>query len=332
MLKDVARAAGVDSSTASRILNDRPIRIRPETRATVVRLAAELGYTPSAPARGLRVGRTGAIGLLVADLANPVYATIERAAVARAEELGYAMLIGEIRRSSHHAAATSVERLVRERRIDGLVIAAARGSDELIRDLLASIPHVFAHRRLPGTHCVTLDEGHAAGLAAGLLAALGHERLGIVGGPDDVDTARRRVSGFRAACRELGLRHPIVELDEFTAHGGHAGTTRLLTRRPRPTGLFVSNLLAAVGSLAALHEAGLDVPQDASVVGYGDAAIAEFTIPPLTTVSVSYDALGRAAVEALDAVLRGERPGDLVVPSEARVIERRSTGPRPLPG
>jgi DNA-binding LacI/PurR family transcriptional regulator len=187
------------------------------------------------------------------------------------------------------------------------------------------VPHVLAHRRAARTqHSVILDDEAAAGLAVDYLAQHGHTQLGIVIGPLRIDTARRRLAGFRRKCQELGLPPPNVESREFTARGGFDGVSSILMASPRPTAIFVSNLLAGTGALAALHAHAVGVPEEMSLIAYDDDDLANYTLPKLTTIAVPYDELGRLAVDAIDGVLHGREPGNTVVTTPARVVERES--------
>jgi DNA-binding LacI/PurR family transcriptional regulator len=329
-LEDVARAAGVDRSTASRVLNRQPLRIRDEKRALIEQVAADLGYHPSSAARGLRRRQIGALGLLIPDFANPVYASIMRAAALRAEELGYAMLMGEILPSDRDSSGPVLRRLVREQRIDGLIIATAQNSDGLLAELQrVRVPHVLAHRRTPkAKHSVVLDDEGAAALAAEYLVARGHTELGVIVGPLGIDTSQRRLAGFLGRCERLGVPKPIVVSEEFTARGGFDGMASLVGTSPRPSAVFVSNLLACAGALAALHARGIRVPQEMSLISYDDDDLANYMIPPLTTIAVPYDELGRVAVETIDAVLRGDNPGNTIVTTPPRIVERQSVAAR----
>lgn len=329
-LADVARAAGVDRSTASRVLNGQPLRIRDEKRALIQQLARELGYHPSSTARGLRRQQIGALGLVIPDFANPVYATVMRSAALRAEELGYAMLMGEILSNERDSSGPVFRRLLHEQRIDGLIVATAQNSDGLLAELRrVHVPHVLAHRRTPrAQHSVVLDDEAAAGLAARYLAERGHTQLGAVVGPLNIDTSKRRLAGFTQACRKLGLPKPTVASKEFTAHGGYEGITELIATATPPTAVFVSNLMAATGALAGLHAQRFEVPADVSIISYDDDDLANYTIPSLTTIAVPYDELGRVAVETIDQVLHGGDPGNIVVRTPARIVERNSVATR----
>jgi LacI family transcriptional regulator len=321
-LRDVAERAAVDISTVSKVLNNGSITVRPETRERIEEAARDLRYRPNASARGLRLLRTGALGMLIPDLANPAYATIVHGAMRRAEELGFVMLLAEFNRAR---SVDAYRMLVQERRIDGLLIATARDTSSVEAEFEHfGVPHIFVNRASASSHSVTIDDEAAAALGTDALIKASHRKLALIAGPSDVDTARRRRLGFERACAEAGINRFRVVSRSYTGRGGYAGMRELLSRGTRPTGVFVSNLLAALGALAAVSEAGLSVPLDLSLVAYEDAELAEFAQPPLTTVAVPFDEMGSAAVEVLVAVLRGESRKSLVVPTAPLLIERSS--------
>jgi DNA-binding LacI/PurR family transcriptional regulator len=324
-LRDVAAAAGVHVSTVSKVLGDGEIVVRPDTRERILVAARELRYRPNASARSLRLKRTGALGLFLPDFTNPVYATIVRGAVRRAEELGYVMLIAEIRENVPDA----YHLLVLENRIDGLIIATARANSSLARELgNENIPHVFVNRRVRGAHrSVTVDDEAGAALAAETLHAYGHRRIAMIAGPVNTDTARRRAAGFMRACAQLNVKPTVGEGQPYTREGGFVAMESLLAGRRIPTGVFASNLLAGIGALAALRKAGLEVPDDISLITFDDES-AEYTSPPLTAVRMPLREMGEAAVEELDRVLNGEPPSDLVVDIPPALVERASLARR----
>ncbi len=328
-LKDVAGAAGVDVSTVSRVLNDSAISIRPETRQRVVDTAARLRYVPNASARALKLRRTGTIGMLLPDFSNPVYASIVRGAMAKAEELGYVVLMAEL--GNEGDGGGIYQRLVSEGRIDGLVVAATRDSGSLAAELSdAGVPHVYANRRAAHAASVTVSDEAGAAVAARALAKAGHTSLGILSGPIDIDTAQRRRRGFDEACAELALAKPIAEFGPHSASGGYAAATALLTRSRVPTAIFAANLLMGVGALAALREAGLNVPRDISVIAYNDGEIADYTAPALTTVRMPLAEMGARAVDVLIAGLNGKPTADVVIATRPKLIERKSVGRRKM--
>jgi LacI family transcriptional regulator len=325
-LKDIAAAVGVDVSTVSKVVNSGDISVRPETRQAILDAAARLQYRPHALARNLRTQRTGALGILLPDLTNPVYASTIRGAVRRAEEVGYVMLVAEV--SDDAASASIYSKLVAERRIDGFIIAVAaqRALIEAIKT--QPVPHVFVNRRATIGRSVTVDDAAAARLAARTLIEAGHTRLGFIGDSDEMDTARRRRSGFSAAARAAGLPPVIDATGPYSRRGGYDACLRLLQGKDRPTGIFASNLLVGIGALAAARRLGVRVPEDVSMVTL-DAEDANFTSPPLTAIAMPLEEMGMRSVEELHAMIQGGEPKDVVVDIEPVLIRRDSVAPPP---
>lgn len=325
-LADVALAAGVAKSTASRILNRSPdLCVRPRTRERVLETARRLEYRPHAAARGLARAETGALGVVIPNLAAPVYARIVRGAFRRALERDFVVLLAEdvTPRETDEVFA----RLIRAGRIDGLVVASARPGHPLLRSLRRhAIPHVFANRGVRGSgRSVVMDDARASEAALDHLVGLGHVRVGHVGGPRKIDPARRRADSFLRHAARLGLEAAPVEQGEFTETGGAEATRRLLTAVPDVTAVYAGSLAQAVGALHAAAELGRSVPDDVSLVSFDDMPLAGFLRPPVTTIGMPLAELGAAAVDALVDQLLGAPPRDVVVPSEPEVIVRMST-------
>src|SRR3954454_21202275 len=202
---DVARRAGVHVSTVSRVLTDSPqLNIRPETRRRIERAAADLRYRPNAVARALRSASTGALGMLVPSLRNPVYAEIIRGAFERAWERNFVVMLAEDRGGED--AERAYERLVQQGRIDGMLIAGLHPDSILpAHAAQAPVPFVFVNRRQPGGHNISMREEDAARIAVEHLLALGHTRIAHLAGPADIDTARRRLTGYLARMQEAVL-------------------------------------------------------------------------------------------------------------------------------
>ena len=327
-LEDVARESGVHVSTVSRVLNGSDsLTVRAETRERILATARRLHYRPNALARGLKLAATGALGLLVPSLRNPVYAAVIRGAFDRAWEEGFVVLLAED--TGGDRAQRAYESLVGEGRIDGLLIASARpGNPILERFAEGIVPCVFVNRRHIGSGCnASMREEDAGAAAADHLIGLGHTRLGHVAGPLVLDTANRRMVGFAAAVAAAGLEPPLVEEAGFDEPGGRKAMTELLRRHDRPTAVFVSNINQAVGAFAAARDLGRAIPADVSVVGYDDDPLADYLDAPLTTIRMPLTELGATAVAALIAQLHGEPAVDVVVGTAPQLVMRASTGP-----
>jgi LacI family transcriptional regulator len=322
-LRDVAEAAGVDTSIASRILSgDGALTVRPDTRARVLEAASRLSYRPNTAARALKTRKTMAIGMIVPELNNVAYATIAMGADERASLAGYALLV---------ATGAVRDRLdAIDGRIDGLLVGIATSETIRMGDLGGPLPTVLVNRHeLLGLPSVTVDDETGCALGTEHLLALGHRHVGHVAGPQNSDTGRRRQAGYVRALRAAGIEPPsdwIVEAS-YDEAGGELAASRLLRANPLPTALFVANIRAAIGALAAARRLGLSVPEDLSLVGFHDAQVAGYLDPPLTTVKMPLREMGSAAVESLLALLEGRLVDDVRVAMPPELVVRASTAP-----
>jgi len=328
-LADVARLARVDRSVVSRVMNNDPrLAVRAETRARVLQVVRELGYHPNAAARSLRTAQAGAIGLIIPDFANPIYAEIIKGAEAAARDSGLMLLTGSV---DHSAGAGNYLQLLASGRVDGLLVAAP--GDQLPPHLVE--PLVSAGRRLillnqKGTgqvRCILLDDEAAARLAARHLLDLGHVRIAQIAGPAGVDTAQRRRRGFARALAEGGVTppHDYVIATDYTTEGGEAAMGALLRLAEPPTAVFAANVASAIGALRAARASGKAVPGDLSLVAVHDIPLAADLRPPLTTVRMPLREMGQAGVLALTS--GRPRPLTRIVREPMELIVRETTAP-----
>jgi LacI family transcriptional regulator len=330
-LADVAEAAGVGTSIASRVLNGDPtVSIRPETRERIVLAAGRLNYRPNAFARGLKLARTMTLGMVIPNLAYPVNAEIIRGAERQAAAAGYVMLLADAEEFLQTGEA--YRRLLRERRVDGLLIASASMSEGFLEELASQpLPFVLVNRRVPHVGpSVSVDDARGMRLAVEHLVALGHRRIGHIAGPADADTARRRLTGFREGLRAARVRYSpeLVVEASFDEEGGFRAMERLLGVEPPPTAVTIWSLAAAVGALAATGP-GVAVPAALSIVAFHDAPIAAYLDPPLTTVRMPLGEMAQRSVDMLLKLIAGQRVGSTVVRTAPVLVERASTAPPP---
>ncbi|MFL1380322.1 MULTISPECIES: LacI family DNA-binding transcriptional regulator [unclassified Nocardiopsis] len=315
-LKDVARVSGVHVSTVSRAFSAAHL-VNARTRARVLAAADELGYRPNRAARALSTRRTGNLGVVVADIANPFFPPLLKAVQEQARARDHHVFIADT-----DERAEVEEEAVRSLagQVDGLILASPRMTDRRVRELAAEVPLVVVNRRMRGLPCVLMDVGEGVGLALDRLADLGHRDIALVSGPAASWTGRRAALAAQAVGRERGVRvhrvgpHPPTEAGGAAAFDAVAGLGA--------TAALAHNDLMALGLLAAARERGVPVPERLSVVGVDDTLAARHTRPALTTVAMPADAAGRAAV---DLLLRGADPE--VVTLGTRLVERDSTGP-----
>lgn len=346
-LRDVAERAGVSVATASRVLSG-SAAVRPKTRERVEQAARQLLYV--APGRS---EATGAIGLLVPEFGNPVFAALSQEMETKATDAGLATIIC----NTGGSATREVDyvHMLLERRVDGMVficaeVTDARGDHTHYRQLLelgARLVFVNgASEQLPVT-AVGVDERYSGRLATEHLLSLGHRRIGFAGGQEWALPAREKLLGRADALRAVGL-DPDCDLTytEFTVEGGRAALRQLHTGNgDGPTGIVCSNDLMAIGVMMEAAEVGLRVPDDLSVVGFDGIDAAGWTQPPLTTVVQPIDKIAATTIDALrsliddqtltlpDFVFRPElRVGGTTVPpaqSPARARRTSSMSPNP---
>jgi LacI family transcriptional regulator, galactose operon repressor len=328
----VARLANVDTSTVSRVLRDDPVvRVRPATRERIIAAAAKLGYVPNVNARSLVLRRTMTLGLIIPSAANVVYDQIIKGAESAARAAGYVLLLTES--SDFGEIGTAYRELVLGGRVDGLLIGSGNLNDSLPDVVFEHSGNcVVLNRLIRGPiPSVIEDDERGMGTAVEHLAQLGHTRIACLAGPPDVDTATRRLAGFKAAMRALGLpvARGYVQRAPFNEAGGFEAMTALLNLPTAPTAVAVSSLPAAIGALAACHELDVDIPADVSVIAFHDAKIAEFLSPPLATILMPLFELGEAATQLLVRVINGKdfTPLQRVQTPEPRVIARKSLAP-----
>lgn len=308
-LADVAKAAGVDQSTVSRVLRDSPgTKVTPETRERIRHFAAELGYVPNATARSLAVRSTSTIALLIPNVSGFIYADIIRGASDAARELGYVLVVADASELGH--ASDAIRRLALEGRVDGLLLASGIVTDEAVQSLVGETNNIVVLNRQIGGRSPRIIEDDEMGMYCGVLELIenGHTRIGFLAGPPDVDTSRRRIKGYRRAMAEAGLpvSAGLIVHAGFDESDGYRGMQALLERKPQPTAVAAASVAAAVGAMAAARDAGLDIPKDISMVAFHDAPLANYLFPPLTTVAMPLKELGRQAMLMLHGRLIGE--------------------------
>jgi LacI family transcriptional regulator len=329
-LRDVAAAARVHVATASRALDAETAHpVSPQTRARVQQVAEELGYRHHMMARGLRRGFSSTVGVVVADLGNPYTAPVLRGIQASLEQVDHMALVAESRDDSQ-ALERAVDHLL-ARQVDGLILLAARAGDlDSIVGWTARVPVVLAVRSLPGSGvpAVTHDDLGGGRLAAEHLAELGHRRVVQLPGPLDVQTFIDRQEGFAEAAARLGLKAwSVAPASRPVFDEGRRLMQLVLAELGGTTGVFAHNDPMAMGAVRAVRDAGLGCPADVSVVGYNDVPMADCFDPPLTTVRLDGDEIGRRAGTAVLAAIRGLEVPTSSPPIPAELVVRSSTAP-----
>jgi LacI family transcriptional regulator len=327
-LREVAARAGVSPITVSRALNNTGY-VSQDVRERVFRAAEELGYIPNAVASSLRSSKTQLLALL-AGVTNPFWASVARGIEEVATEAGYGVLLCNTD-DDPAKEVRYIDQLAR-RRIDGLIIAATKGSASVLQRLGRHQPFVLIDRMVEGVEADTVrgDNSGAAYRMTQHLLSTGFSRIGVISGSHNVSTAEERVAGYRAAMAEAGVpvQEDMILCGQYTESWGYQATHELMTRPTPPDALFAANNFIALGVLEALHTLGLNVPQDVAVVCFDDTT----NLPSarfLTTASQPAEQMGRMAASLLlDRLAEpGRAPRDLVLPIE--LVVRSSCGCAP---
>lgn len=327
-IQDVARAAGVHASTVSRVLNPRTRGLVSVAVAERIEsLARKLGYSADPAASGLRTRRSGTIGVLIPDIANPVFPLILRGIEAALAEAGYTAIIANTDNDAARARA-ALERLA-ARRIDGAIIATATRRDALLeRCRSLGLPTVLVNRAAGGgkVSAVINDDRAGIALAVGHMLALGHRAIGHVAGPGNMSTGHSRRAGFVAALKAQGLGPPpIAAADSYAIAAGERACAQLLDTGARISAIVAANDLLALGCYDELKRRGLACPRDVSVTGFNDMAFADRFDPALTSVRIPHRLMGAEAARLLLAQIASPRFPRQVIRLAPELVVRGST-------
>lgn len=320
----VACASGVSPATVSRILNGTAV-VSQEKREAVDRAIAELGFVPNPIARGLAGGRTLSVGVVTQAIDSPFYGVALRGIEEELSPAGYSALF-----VSGHWQAEEERRCIdvlRSRRVDGMIILTGRLSDDSLRRLAQEMPVVITGRTLsaPGLYALDFNNFEGARLATEHLLSLGHRQIAFISGDPIHPDARERLRGYRAALKAAGVRYQpaLVLPGKYHEDSGRLAVEQLIDRGNPFSAIFTANDQMAFGAAMALHQRGLRVPEDVSLVGLDDLAGAAHFIPPLTTIHQAAHELGRLAAVCLLQLLAGQTPTATL--PEPRLMLRQST-------
>jgi LacI family transcriptional regulator len=321
-IADVAAQAGVSKATVSRVFS-RPEAVRPETRERVLATARELSFQPSRIARSLARGRTGSIGLVVPDVANPYFGPVIKAVQREARRQDLTVFTAdsdEFDADEFRLSSTLAQQA------DGLILFSPRMPDEAVLELCERVPVVVINRDIPGVPAVIISSDEGMDQAVEHLSALGHRRIAYISGPSGTFSNRARSAAVHAAAGKFAV--DLVELgpfEPFFRSGVRAGDLLIASGA---TGAIAYNDLLALGVIELLTDRGLKVGSDISVVGFDDIWLAPMTRPPLTTVHAPAAAAAATALRWLIELI--DDPGH-AAQRHARLtcelIVRSSTGP-----
>jgi LacI family transcriptional regulator len=315
-IRSVAKLAGVAPSTVSHYLN-RTAPLSPATAKNVEEAIAALNYRVNLGARSLRLRKTNSIGVVIPNITSPYFGEIAAVMENKLWEHGFQTLLCISERSPERELS-QVANLV-GRQVDGILLVYCSQKSR-VADTLGNIPVpiVFVDRQVPDQYSICTDNVLGGRLAARHLATLGHRAIGVLCGEPSVQNVAERIRGFELELQKFGLEIP----DAYKVTGRQdlqlgLRITDLLQLDPRPTAIFATNDIVAIGAWRKLVESGFRIPRDISIMGFDDIEISRFLVPPLTTVAQPYREIGAQAVELLVSLLQS---GDAKKPVEKNVI------------
>jgi DNA-binding LacI/PurR family transcriptional regulator len=324
---DVAQAAGVSIATVSKVINETG-RISDKTRKHVFSVMEQLNYQPSMVASALTGKSTYTIGLTLPDLANPFFAEIARSVEDRGHEYGFSVFIC----STDNDPDKEVKylSLLTQKRVDGIISATRIQNDQFLRKLIQqNIPIALITGEMPtlAVDTVMVDDNLGGFQAGNHLVELGHERIAILVEDMDNMSNRERIRGCKQAIANAGIHfeEQLITTGGFTVESGQTAMKQLLLLENRPTAVFACNDLLAIGAIRAAREAGMQLPDDLSVVGFDNTILATLIDPPLTTIAQPIQEIGRRAVDLLVQEIKGEKVHKQRVVLMPELLLRKST-------
>ena len=314
-MKDVAQEAGVSIGTVSGVLNGKKT-IKPQNYQKVMDAVQKLDYRPNMLARSLRTNITGSIGLIIPDITNPYYPELARGVEDAARKANVTLFLcnsdRDVDKEWGYAQALA------QKQVDGIIIAKPHISREQL-DMLARTCKIVlvdgTEEQLREFDLVNVDNRSGAASAIDLLLSYGHRDIAFVGGILESQSMQDRLDAYRAVLEQNGIpyRPEWVRECSYNWHSGRAAALELLTAPgPHPTAFFVGNDIMALGVVRGIHDCGLRVPEDVSVCGFDDIAMAELAFPALTTVRQPKYEVGYESAQLLLGRIYGEQQGDIV--------------------
>lgn len=323
-LADVAAACGLSPSTVSRALSH-PHQVNAATRERVRRMARNMGYEPNRIARSLSVGRTGMLGLIVPDIANPFFPPLIKRVQARAAAKSNAVMLADT--DERPADELPLAQAMRKQ-VDGLIVVSPRTAQARLAEFLKLGPIVFVNRQVPDAPSVTIESANGINDAVEHLTALGHRHICYLNGPRRSWSNEQRREAIVAACKARDVR--LTQFGPFEAQVQEGVRAADLVLAADASAVLAYDDLIALGVMARIAERGLRVGHDISIIGIDDSPMSGVMYPTLTSIHVPNAEAGTLAVDLLLDALDGTDPAEPgTTELETRLVIRGSTGPPP---
>ena len=327
-IEDIAQEVGVSANTVSRALNERG-EIRLETKNMILEAAHRLGYRPNRLAQRLRQNKTGIIGVVVADNANPFFAAVVKGIENTATANDYSIILKDSNETPE-TERKAIEVMLAEQ-VDGLIIAPVRDQEEELAALVESRLPIVAIARYPegwNSNYVVVDNVRAGHLATSHLLDRGYQRIALINGPASELSAEHRFEGYAQALSERGieLNMNLVSYGATTMEQGYKRGKELLATDNPPTAIHAFSDYVALGFIRAAREASIRIPDDVAIVGFDDIAVSAYLAPSLSTIAVPMKEMGKRAADILLASIDSDKDVQLFqLKLEAKLVARESS-------
>jgi len=327
-IKDIARRANVSITTVSRVINDKH-DVSKETKENIKKIIKEMGYRPNEVARGLVTKKTYIIGLLIPDLRNPFYPEMATGLDDLARREGYSVIYYNTRKNAKEEQK-AIE-LFKKKQVDGVVISMCnktvrkkfkkRNEDEF------PIIEIASNLRRIVNPTINIDNVGSACKATRYLIRNGHSKIGHIIGKRNTQPARHTLFGFKKCLKKnnVKLNTDWIKQGDYSKESGYKRMKEILKEDKKPTAVFAANDLMALGCYKAIHEMGLKIPDDISIIGHDDIEYSSYIIPTLTSMYLSMYELGKKSGEMLLRKINDNsnaNPENIII--EPKLIERES--------
>ncbi|MGB2783331.1 MAG: LacI family DNA-binding transcriptional regulator [Atribacterota bacterium] len=329
-IKEIAKIANVSISTVSRVFNNKK-GVSPKTQKRVLKVIEKKGYSPSAMARGLKTQLSKSIGIAVPDTIGDFYGEIINSIELVAAESGYNLIIS----LNHHLIQEELPAVnfFKAKKVDGAILITTSGDDDYIDSLIKEgVKIVLLDRNPHGLRVDTVKTDNFKGgyMATEYLLDLGHRDILFIQGISHIDPSIERFNGYKKALKDKGINRnsSFILQGNFTVDSGYSTVKEYIDKYGLNfTSIFAANDQMAIGAIKALHDKGISIPNNVSIIGFDDSYLSPYIIPPLTTIKQRREEMGKAAVELLlDRISshgKKERtPLQIIIPVE--LIERES--------
>jgi len=304
-IRDIARAAGVSSTTVSRVLNGSGY-VKDETKALVLKVIKEFNYTPSAVARSLSKSETNTIGVIVPDIENPFFGEVIKGISSLADERNLNIILCD----TNEKVSKEIKflNMLKEQRISGIIVTPTNDINEVNNEQLSvlenmGIPIVLVDRDVKHSNFdgVFIDNIRGAYEATSALIKEGHRKIAIITGPNTSKPGRDRLTGYKKALRinDIELNKGYLFYGDFKLDSGYQSTKEILKMKDRPTAILVCNNMMNLGCIKAIYENKLRIPQDMAIIGFDEVQMLDVVGLNISVVSRPNTDMGKTAMELL---------------------------------